>query len=194
MGTNKDFNPVINELERQGWTIQRTTQGHYKATPPSKLFKVVHFSASNEPRALANTLRDLKKSGFQWPPLERHEVRAQRAETRGFDQVVIESSPPSLSPVSQPIPVTASEDKMEKLWADLKEAKTNFELFDEQLTERRRKLEEAQRAFTEAEVERDRAAAQLREMKARFDEAFSPPPTGTAATSATASSAAVMTT
>lgn len=176
MATNKDFKPIITELQVQGWTVEKTGQGHFKAVPPVGGLPIVHFSGSYDRHAIKNTLHDLKKSGFQWPPPSKKEVAASRESspsmTDEFEDFLGEedSTPTPTQPAG---PAESQEQRMDRLWTDLKEAKGYLTLADEHLDETRRQLEAAQRAYDEAQVERDKAAEKLRATKATFDEAFS---------------------
>lgn len=62
---------------------------------------------------------------------------------------------------------------MERLFNELKDAKTYLGLADEDLSESRRALEEAQRAFDQAQAERVKAHKNLLAKKEAFDKAFS---------------------
>ena len=60
---------LIPALEEQGWVVNTTSNGHYKAYPPDDEKSLVTFSlGSNDPRAIKNTLSDLRSRGFRWPP------------------------------------------------------------------------------------------------------------------------------
>jgi hypothetical protein len=168
MAGNKDFKPIISELRQQGWSVDQTTQGHWKATPPDASKSIVHFSASNDTHALKNTLKDLRHSGFIWPPPSK----------RDRSSSSVESVEPPEVPVSEPgpametKPTETAEEKMDRLWRELKEAKSYLALTEEHMVECRTALEAAQKAFAEAEAERVKAAETLKSKKAEFDQAF----------------------
>lgn len=61
-----DIEVVFESLRRQGWEVDRTARGHWRATPPDKGKKIVHFAVSSEPRALQNTISELRRNGFVW--------------------------------------------------------------------------------------------------------------------------------
>lgn len=61
---------------------------------------------------------------------------------------------------------------MERLWNELKDAKTWFALTDDTLKAAKVELEEAQRTFNEALAERENASESLKAKKAEFDSAF----------------------
>lgn len=60
-----DWKKLRTQLSNAGWQIDRTNNGHWKATPPDPTKGIVHFSDSNDPRAFKNTVADLRRSGFQ---------------------------------------------------------------------------------------------------------------------------------
>lgn len=167
MAGNKDFKPVIAALRDQGWDIEQTSQGHYRAKPTDPNAQLVHFSTSNEPRALKNTLQELRKSGFVWPPPPKSRPSD---EPSADDQWYLDNGPDS-EPESTPIAET-HEDKMERLWNELKEAKTWFALTDDTMRSAQEQLALAQKAFDEAAAERTKAAESLKTKKAEFDSAF----------------------
>jgi len=153
-----EFKPIISELSNQGWHLETNSNGHYKATPPDPTKKLIHFSDSNDPRAVHNALRDLRASGFVWPAPSKKELRAQnRIEAEANQEPDNEPKEPK---------------DMDTLWLELKDAKVYLTLANESLSESKQKFEEAKRAFKEAESERDRAAQNLKAKKAEFDSAF----------------------
>lgn len=180
MSANKDYKPIIAELRVQGWTVDRTGQGHYRAAPPDRSRPIVHFSASDDFHALKNTVKDLSKSGFIWPPPSKKEQAVERKSngtSQSPDELIavleaelgVEVDQP---PATSPSPQETKEDRMDRLFHELKDAKTFLLLTDEHLAECKRKLDEAQRAFAEAETERNKAAETLKLKKVEFDEAF----------------------
>lgn len=105
-----DVRTVIDKLNEQGWEVERTGGGHWKAVPPDKSKPLVHFSSCREPHALRNTLSDLRKSGFVWedPPRpkraanEGQEDPVSEVITRPHLQLVPEPPPTPPSPVGPP--------------------------------------------------------------------------------------------
>lgn len=69
MATLRDFRELQDALRAQGWTLTRTNGSHYKATSPDG--RSYHYAESRDPRAILNTVSDLRKLGFHWPPLGR---------------------------------------------------------------------------------------------------------------------------
>lgn len=157
MRGNKDFRPVIDELKTQGWEVEQTSQGHWKAVPPDKSKPVVHFSGSLEPRALKNTISELKRSGFDWPP-----KRPEREKT-ALDEWWLEDE--EAEPAKE-------KPNLDELYESLKEAKGYLDLTGEQLAECRAKLDEAKVQYEEAMAEHEKAMKALQKKKAAFDSAF----------------------
>lgn len=62
----REWQALIRELRTQGFTVHRTTRGHYSARGRDRSKPVIHFAESSDPRAIQNTLRDLRKAGFKW--------------------------------------------------------------------------------------------------------------------------------
>lgn len=61
----KRVNEIIDEAEAQGWTVTITGGGHLRFTPPDKNKPMVHAPAtSSDHRGLANTVSQLRRSGF----------------------------------------------------------------------------------------------------------------------------------
>ena len=180
MATNKDFRHILEELERQRWAVEQTTKGHYRAAPPDPSKRIVTFSLSNEHRAIHNTISLLKASGFLWPPpakLPHEEARtASVAESDDPDAWIdehnkkVEANAPD---EEEPAPPETHEDRMDRLFHELKEAKTYVALADEQYAVCEAKLYAAQKDFEQAQDERKKAKEALQTKKNEFDSAFS---------------------
>lgn len=63
---SNDWRVVEQALRDQGWRLERTGNGHFKAFPPDRTKRMVVLAESNDPRAFKNQLSDLRKSGFLW--------------------------------------------------------------------------------------------------------------------------------
>ncbi len=64
-----DIKDIMRAAMDQGWSIAKTTQGHYRAAPPDKTKPVVFLGGnSGDPRAIKNIISQLRRSGFIWPP------------------------------------------------------------------------------------------------------------------------------
>lgn len=169
MAGNKDFKPVISALRDQNWEVTQTTQGHYRARPPDPSKSIVHLSTSYDPRALKNTIQELRKSGFVWPPPPKSRPTNVDDDPSSDD---FWNAPESEPTPSAPVVVETPEARMERLWNELKDAKTWFALTDDTLKGAKAQLEEAQAKFDAAEQERIKAAEALKAKKAEFDSAF----------------------
>lgn len=64
-----DFDKLRTELRRQGFAVERTSRGHHRVTAADGGQTV--FSDSEDHRAFKNTIADLKKIGFAWPPIDK---------------------------------------------------------------------------------------------------------------------------
>jgi len=178
VGKEKDFRPIVVELRHQNWNVEQTSQGHWKAVPSDPTKKLVHFSASAEPRAIKNTIQDLKKSGFVWPPIKHPSSSNGKStaprEPEWFEQ---EEEPVTMThathkPTPTPKPIEDKEAKMDRLWTELKEAKAYRDLTNENMQECETKLLAAQRAFDEAREENRKANEALGAKKREFDTEF----------------------
>ena len=76
----KKVKPVIDELRAQGWKVDPTERGHWKAIPPDKTKEIVHFSLSIDQRAFFNTIKLLEAQGFLWPPKSKNDAALERRE------------------------------------------------------------------------------------------------------------------
>lgn len=181
----KEFREVAAELVRQGWRVERTGQGHYRAKPPNPTLPIVHFGHSSEARAFQNTIGQLRRSGFVWPPPEPPE-RPKAVDGAANDAVGIELVEPPwnqlddgrpdedepASAAAEQAPTSDPEDELERLWRELKDARVYLALEDEDLANRERAMKDAVAAHAAAVASREDAAARLRRCKQRFDDAF----------------------
>lgn len=185
--TSKQFNGLIKELKTQGWDVTGCGSGatHYKAVPPDSKKEIVHFSRSSEPRAFKNTIRDLRHSGFIWPPPPKSKPANPFIEDNSEDEAAlkraIEETDAIEDPPSQVAPLS-DEARMDQLWERLKEARGYLHLAEEQVKERaeavaaaQEVLAEAQAKAKQAEGERLKAAQRLQEAKQKLDAAIMPP-------------------
>ena len=62
---SKEIRELVRELERQGWRVEPTKGGHFRAFPPQGS-PVVLPSTPSDRRALANTIALLRARGFVW--------------------------------------------------------------------------------------------------------------------------------
>lgn len=176
MGIKKDFRGIVAELEEQGWEIGQISGTHYRAVPPDKSKPLVHFSVSADPRAIKNTVADLRRSGFVWPP--------ERTRVEGSPDSQPDSSPEleglfdidpfanEVEPTPTPEPAPTHEERMERLWTELKEAKGYRDMAAEHVRVCEEQFAAARRALEEAQAEMMKAMEALRVKKKAFDETF----------------------
>lgn len=176
MAANKDFRPILAELRRQRWAVEQTTKGHYRAAPPDPTKSVVMFSVSNEPRAIHNTIARLKANGFAWPPTDAPTAEDTDAgsdddwieeHNKRIDAEVEQAKPEEVAPRTE-----THEERMDRLFYELKDARTFTSITEEHLAACKRKLEEAEIAHAQAVAEHEKATLALKEKKAEFDAAF----------------------
>lgn len=64
---NKEVDQLLRELRVQGWRVERTRGGHYKAFPPDPAATpVVIPGTPSDSRSLRNTIGLLRRGGFIW--------------------------------------------------------------------------------------------------------------------------------
>lgn len=86
--SNLETNTVLKALAAQGWKLSQTSARGYKAVPPDAGKDIVYFAGRDESRsgtrAWKNSLKALRRSGFEWP-----QPAAERQQTNGAgdDQV-----------------------------------------------------------------------------------------------------------
>lgn len=64
---DKDTRKVLQELERQGFTVRISKGGHPMVYKEGVRITTFSGSASDR-RSFRNALAPLKRAGFQWPP------------------------------------------------------------------------------------------------------------------------------
>ncbi|WP_299039680.1 hypothetical protein [uncultured Pseudokineococcus sp.] len=64
---NKDVRKVVKALERQGFDVVTTANGHLMVSKGGEVIAVLAGTASDW-RSLLNGLAPLKRAGFRWPP------------------------------------------------------------------------------------------------------------------------------
>lgn len=179
----KEIRPILAALRAQGWKLGRTTQGHWEASPPDETLGLVYFTDSDEPRALKNAVRDLKKRGFEWPLAPKPRVaRPKKQEEKPKEEPVAAVAPVIVmsEPENKPevelriVPLEAPlEHEMDRLFMELKEAKQYSALAEAEYAECRAALNQAQARMQQATQAREEAAATLRDKKTAFDKVFS---------------------
>lgn len=184
----KDFKDVTAALREQGWKLERLLSGHYRAQPPDPKQPLVHLKiGGNEARTLANTIAQLRRSGFEWPPPGKRsaseheqgvmgmpsdeELAAERLRRGGVPEPAA-SSPEPVQFDNLPPPAETPEEKMDRLYRDLKEARGYLDLAEQHMAEKNAVKHAAIRAAGEAHDEAEAARLRLLSAKAAFDAAF----------------------
>lgn len=200
MAELKETRELVRELERQRWRVEQTGRGHYKARPPDGRPMVTFGSASGDPRAMKNTLAQLRRSGFEWPPANGFRVPQvgrleDGTEVREGDVLMgdgtvlrkedtitvramrgggVSAEAVHKSLLQQVITegVIESAPSVDELFAALKAARADKELHAELLSEAEKHWIEAERELAEARAALIAAQKKLTETKAAFDAAF----------------------
>jgi hypothetical protein len=64
----KELQAILDELERQHFTVRRTTRGHFQVKDPTGRIVSVFPGTASDSKSLRNSLADCKRAGFKWPP------------------------------------------------------------------------------------------------------------------------------
>lgn len=190
MHNQKEFRDIFDAMRNQGWTLTKTSRGHWKCLSPHSGTQPVFMSDSGDHRAVKNTIRDLTKNGLIWPDppkvrtpltsiglaidgdaIAKVAAAINRQELEAAD-VVVESGVvvKNRGDGEQPQPLALTDE--DAAYKELKDARAFFALADQDFDKARAEVERAQAAFKEANELRLRAAADLRAKKNAFDEAF----------------------
>lgn len=191
MHAKKEYKEIIAELERQGWRVEMTSSMHYKATPPDPAKTLVHFSTSVDPHAILNNIKKLRQNGFVWPPPSKKELAADRNDgiehKAGLSSAVLEvmaaaadshgNDPDFIHAIGVDGPVEivtgeSPEERMDRLFKELKEAKAYCALTVEQEEDCRRAFKKAQEELTLACKESADAGEAFTKKKAEFNAAL----------------------
>jgi hypothetical protein len=179
-----DWNTIEKHLRRQGWTLERTANRHVRAAPPDRSRPLVHFSNSAEPCAIHNTLAQLKASGFVWPPSPslQAEVARERGDMTNDEWIEIHNAKVATEELERqmeaaknaplPPPPETEEQRVNRMFEELKEAKLHATLCKEQEQAAAAKATAAQQDHERAQGELFEAQRALREKKAAFDQLF----------------------
>lgn len=65
---DNDTRRLLNEAERQGWTVSPGKGGHIKLYSPDGFTIVTMGSTESDRRALRNTIARMRRAGFKWSP------------------------------------------------------------------------------------------------------------------------------
>lgn len=153
-----DWDSLREELARQGFAVERTGGGHWRAKPPDKTKSIVVFSNhSGDRNTFENVISQLRRSGFVPTGLPEPKPKPVLAEVRS----IVPAPPVSVSP---------SPPSLDKLFANLKEARSIAAMAQEELEAKREALERAKRELDAAQKERDEARAEMDRARKAFDE------------------------
>jgi len=185
MTESKESREIVGELRRQGWTVERTERGHYKAYPPDPAQKMVTFAGglSGDHRTVKNAVAQLRRSGFQWPPPKQNGVTypfRPPPEGRLDDGTVVREGDTILAngtvikehPISVKLELESEPPTPDELYAELRAARDDHRLHAELLVEADAALLRAAERTREAKEELQKCAERLRDAKAAFDAAF----------------------
>ena len=64
---SRDVRQLVAALREQGWRVELTKNGHYRAYPPAGAGSPVFLPGTpSDHRSLANTIALLRRRGFAW--------------------------------------------------------------------------------------------------------------------------------
>jgi len=167
------WDPVVDELKNQGFIVERSEGNHWSVRAAAGK-RMVHFSYSSEPRAVKNTISDLRRIlGFVWPPPERQKKNGVGQSSKEeacctlchADGGCKDKSCECHAPEPVAVPKTS-----EELYKDLADSRISLQLSEEQLAACKAALQEAQQAVDDAFVQRTEAYAAFKAAKKRFDD------------------------
>lgn len=65
---NKDLRKLLKAVEDQGFTARRTSGGHWQIRGTDGRVVAVIAGTPSDVRSWKNTIADLRRAGFEWPP------------------------------------------------------------------------------------------------------------------------------
>lgn len=185
---------LIRELRTQGWRVEQTKHGHYKAKS-SDGKQLITFCDSEEVRAMKNNLALLKRSGFEWPPGRPASSQEQQLNEFEREAFSVPPLPHHLSPGSNrtaapPVPAVAggrpepsarelSDAQMESLFRNLKDARAELGAVEVKMQDAGLLVKQAEAALADAQRKADVVREEVETMrrlvveaKAEFDAVF----------------------
>lgn len=63
-----DLRKILKALEAQGFTVHRTTKGHFTVHNHLGDLVATISGTPSDHRSIKNTIAALRRSGFRWPP------------------------------------------------------------------------------------------------------------------------------
>jgi len=176
MSTRTDYQDLSRSLAEQGWTVTPNGAEKWKAVPPGAVGNIVFFSVSQDPRALHNTIRDLKRSGFEYPPPKGKPVETKIATgAQTLKAPPGERAKPAIElPAATPDrPSSAPKgDPLDQAFQQLREAREWLAMCQSELDQAREAFAAANREMGKAQTTTINAEAALRKAKADFDALF----------------------
>lgn len=173
----RDFGAVLDELARQGWKTETLGSNRLRARPPDPSKPMVNIADSADWRARRNVISELRRSGFVWPVVEA------RREKPSTDEAIVdvdqeddeEEAPESgeedtMSKDEEK--VGAIEDRMDKVFSELKEARVIVAMAREHREACQSALVRAKSAYDASEGELVAAERSLAKAKEAFDQEF----------------------
>jgi hypothetical protein len=160
--SSSEWDDILAGLSDQGWILENPEAQNYRAIPPDKAKPIVFFHTTSvrENRALPNAIAQLRRSGFVWPP----PPPPAKPKANGTNGVHATPAPPE--------PTETDEERVNRLFESLKEARTLFTLMEEAVRQKTGDYEAARRAKEEADRDLELAREHLASAKRTFDEAF----------------------
>lgn len=64
---DKELRKVLDEAERQGFTVQRTKRGHVMVRDANNVPVTTFSGSASDSRSLRNGIAQLRRAGFAWP-------------------------------------------------------------------------------------------------------------------------------
>lgn len=177
-----DWKTIHKKLREQGWRLETTTKGHTKAFPADPTQRLVVLSDSGDHRAIHNSLRELRASGFVWD--EAPASRRVRAVAAGQDfepeavtqpdAAVVEASASRILTASEVTvalaPIVRDPDlELDAAYASLRDARQTVQLLRMDRVDALRRLEEAQEHARRVDSALAEASSTLARRKAEFD-------------------------
>lgn len=152
---------LLRELREQGWRLDQTEQGHYKAFAPNGR-DLVTFCDTSEPRAMKNCLSQLRRTNqFQWPPPDKRLLR------RTDGQAAVPAAAPLAEAPRAPGPKTRD---LDDLFKNLKDAKAELGTTEARHEAVMVSVRQAEVAAEEARRRAEQAVAEARDRARRSQE------------------------
>ncbi len=178
----KELKELVSALKDQGWFVERTAQGHYKAFPADRQLSAVVMSDSGDPHAHKNNLKLLRERGFVWPVPGKKDMSRRIISPLPSLPLLEEQSVP---PVPDVKGVSPLEEKMDVVIGELKDSRMYLDLVEKDYRQKAAALESLRKEY-EGRIKQagdnlqaaqhDLATAMnaLRDKRRAFDELFDP--------------------